>query len=80
MIEVDIGDILEDFKKNKDASDYLFSLSEVKDMETKLGVFGDIPHVETIRGKDLMARWDMNEDEIFSIMFNNGLAVIVMVK
>ena len=56
--EQDIGDVLEDFKKNKDASDYMFRLSEVKDIEAKLEVDGEIPHAETIRGKDLMARWD----------------------
>jgi hypothetical protein len=56
--EVTIGDVLEDFKKNKDTSDYMFRSSEVKDIETKLEVDGEIPHTETIRGTDLMARWD----------------------
>jgi hypothetical protein len=70
--EVDIGDVLEDFKKNKDASDYMFNFSEVKAIE----VDGEIPHAETIRGKDLVQRWDMHDDEIYSVMFNAGLATI----
>jgi hypothetical protein len=56
--EVSIGDVLEDFKKNKDASGYMFRLDEVKTIEAKLEVDGEIPYAETIRGKDLMARWD----------------------
>jgi hypothetical protein len=74
--EVDIGDVLEDFKKNKDASDYMFSLSEVKAIENSLKVDGEIPHAETIRGKDLMARWQKHEGEIRSIMFTHGLTAI----
>ncbi len=74
--KVDIGDVLEDFKKNKDASDYMFSLSEVTDIENKLEVDDKIPHAETIRGEDLMARWQKHEGEIHSIMFTHGLDVI----
>jgi len=74
--EVDIGDVLEDFKKNKDASDYMFRLSEVKDIENKLKEDSEIPHAESIRGKDLMARWDMHEAQLFKNMFKNGLAAI----
>ena len=53
LSEMGLDDVLEDFKKNKDASDYMFNLSEVKDIEAKLEVDGEIPHAETIRGKDL---------------------------
>ena len=74
--EVDIGDVLEDFKKNKVILDYMFSLDEVKDIEAKLEVDGEIPHAETIRGEDLMARWQKHEGEIRSIMFTHGLDVI----
>jgi hypothetical protein len=74
--KVAIEDVLEDFKKNKDAAEYLFNLSEVKEIENKLKVDGEIPHVEAIRGKDLMARWDMHEAEIHSIMFTQGWDVI----
>ncbi len=74
--EVSIGDVLEDYKKNKDASDYMFNPDEVEDIEAKLAVDDEIPYAETMRGRELMARWDMHDAEIFSIMFNAGLAAI----
>jgi hypothetical protein len=74
--KVDIEDVLEDFKKNKVILDYMFSLDEAKDIEAKLEVDGEIPHAETIRGEDLMARWQKHEGEIHSIMFTHGLDVI----
>jgi hypothetical protein len=74
--KVDIDDVLEDFKKNRDTSDYMFSSDEIKDIEAKLEVDGEIPHVETIRGEGLMARWQKHEGEIHSIMFTHGLDVI----
>ena len=49
--EMTIGDVLEDFKKNKDASGNMFRLSDVKDIEAKLEVDGEIPYAETIRAK-----------------------------
>jgi hypothetical protein len=45
--KVDSGDVLEDFKKYRDASDYMFNLSEVKNIEANLKVDGKIPHAET---------------------------------
>jgi hypothetical protein len=74
--EVDVGDVLEDFRNNKDASGYMFLLSEVKAIETNFEVDGKIPHAETIRGKDLMARWKMHDAQIFRVMFNAELAAI----
>lgn len=74
--KVDIEDVLDDFKKKKVMSDYMFSYDEIKEIETKLQVDGEIPHAETIRGKDLMARWQKHEGEIHSIMFTHGLDVI----
>jgi hypothetical protein len=57
--EISIGDVFENFKKNKDVSGYMFRLSEVEDIEAKLAVDGEISYAETIRGRELMARWDM---------------------
>jgi hypothetical protein len=74
--KVDIEDVLNDFKKNKDTSDYMFSSEEIKDIEAKLKVDGEIPHAETIRGEVLMTRWGKHEGEIHSIMFTHGLDAI----
>jgi len=74
--KVDIEDVLDDFKKNKDASDYMFSSDEISHIEAKLEVDGEIPHDETIRGDGLMVRWQKHEAEIHSIMFTHGLDVI----
>ena len=74
--EVSIGDVFEDFKKNKDASEYMFSLSEVNNTEAKLEVDGEIPHADTMKGKELLTRWDMHDAQIYSIMLNTGLAAI----
>jgi len=73
---IGIEDVLEDFKKNNDASGYIFSMSEVKDIEAKLEVDGEIPRVDTIRGKELMIRWDMNKTEIDTMLFTHGLDVV----
>ena len=74
--EVDVGDVLEDFRSRKDASVNIFLLSEVKNVENKFKVDGKITHAETITGKELMTRWKMHDAQIFREMIISGLAAI----
>jgi hypothetical protein len=71
-----LNETLERFYKDKDTPKYVFSLAEVKEIEAKLGVDGKIPLAEFIRCNDLMARWEMHDDEIYMIMSDKGLEAI----
>jgi len=71
-----LNETLERFYKDKDISKYVFRHADVTEIEAKLGVDGKIPLAELIRCNDLMARWEMHDDEISMIMSDKGLEAI----